>query len=316
MAEKNPEVENVDGEVFEIKETRLKGLGAFAKEAIKRGSLILIEKPQCTPEKYKAAALPQKCRNFGDGVFWMWTVVSSFNSMNQNDQEEYMKLYDMYNDDNFQNIAENFPEKMTKFTNYCLTFLLSGEKDAPPEKKIFEDDEKKVLKILQIWETNAFGDGVRIKFARFNHSCDYNAVRYGDSIYAVSDIKKDEEITVNYQLDNRALGYYTAYYGMMKREVRQKGTSQNRGFLCQCDLCEEQKGTKDESYDQERIEELVFEIQGLKHYRDAAYKAKTLDTARSQYSMKNARREVNCYKKVYKLGIEKKSPAFLSRFTF
>ena len=60
---------------------------------------------------------------------------------------------------------------------------------------------KKVLKIIGIYETNSFEEGLRLKTSRFNHSCWPNAyVHIEHEIRATNDIKVGQEIIINYRL--------------------------------------------------------------------------------------------------------------------
>ena len=58
-----------------------------------------------------------------------------------------------------------------------------------------------ILKIVGIYETNGFENGLKLKTARFNHSCWPNAVQIidTDEIRATYDIKEGQEITINYR---------------------------------------------------------------------------------------------------------------------
>ena len=54
---------------------------------------------------------------------------------------------------------------------------------------------EKMLKIICIYQTNAYDDGLRIKTARINHSCQPNAVALLEinEVRAISDIKVGPE---------------------------------------------------------------------------------------------------------------------------
>ena len=60
---------------------------------------------------------------------------------------------------------------------------------------------EKILQIVCIYESNLFGNGIRIKIARLNHSCHPNAtnIKRNYELRAISDIEPGEEIAINYR---------------------------------------------------------------------------------------------------------------------
>ena len=129
---------------------------------------------------------------------------------------------------------------------------------------------------------------------RFNHSCASNAEiiwRTGENdaceIRCVSKINPGEEITINYS----ALSI-----SMKKLKSRQEILSNNWGFHCHCELCEqEQRKSDDEEY--EKYEKMSEEAEklGLQH--------KNL----LSLAHKNMKREIFYYKEMYKLAQKKKA---------
>merc|ERR1711874_589364 len=199
-------------------------------------------------------------------------VMSLFNQMSESDQEEFQKLHINH---------ENESVKMIRH------FLMKIETD--------QDKTEKILKIVVIYLTNTFDGGLCIKSSRLNHSCFPNAVIGGSEIWATYDIKEGQEITINYQAGG--------FLGMRKRKYRQKILNDNWNFTCSCDLCKKQDHVP--TGIEAKIEELIEEIEKL--YVDEVAARKSHPTmAILQYPPEKCRRQIDCYKKLYKFGKEKK----------
>ena len=82
---------------------------------------------------------------------------------------------------------------------------------------------EKILQIVSIYESNLFGNGIRIKIARLNHSCHPNAtdIKRNYELRAISDIEPGEEIAINYRCGILVVG-------MRRKEIRQKIRSSSR----------------------------------------------------------------------------------------
>ena len=103
------------------------------------------------------------------------------------------------------------------FTSLCSakslqdlnTIVMKMEKDSTKAEKI--------LQIVCIYESNLFGNGIRIKIARLNHSCHPNAtdIKRNYELRAISDIEPGEEIAINYRCGILVVG-------MRRKEIRQK----------------------------------------------------------------------------------------------
>ena len=151
-----------------------KGFGCIALKDIKKGTLILEEKPQCA------------CVNdIGSEEKWTSELFSrllkNFYTMSPSDQSEFLKLH----------TSNGFSkEELGRKINL-----------ASLEDHFINDIS---LKIYGIYETNKFNKGVAIRASRFNHSCVANAENvwnHNDSrieFKASKKIKKGEEITINY----------------------------------------------------------------------------------------------------------------------
>jgi hypothetical protein len=103
--------------------------------------------------------------------------------------------------------------------------------------------------ILAIWAANAFGH-VYLLGSRFNHSCipninfAYNPALHKETFHAVRDITAGEELTITY-ID-----------GMNRKKRQRQVELDKRGFVCDCQACENTK-------DGERKEEIRAEMFNL-----------------------------------------------------
>ena len=130
-------------------------------------------------------------------------VMSSFNRMKKTDQEDYLKLHN-----NFDHIQSLPPQKYLLLKTELemrrtgifqnLSFLNSIE--ANKEKA------EEMVKIFNIYGSNAFLNGVYLKMSRLNHSCRPNAEICSDSdvskplnLRAMSKIEAGEEIFISYE---------------------------------------------------------------------------------------------------------------------
>ena len=123
-------------------------------------------------------------------------------------------------------------------------------------------------------------DGFRIKTSGFKHSCQPNAVTVQKPIgpfqvRAIANIKAGQEINLNLCSD--------PFYGFKNKKQRQKSLLNAPPFvLCSCDLCE-----NDVDIDANAFRALILEAEEL-----------TLNPL----SLENCRKEVKCFKKMYKIG--------------
>lgn len=120
-----------------------KGLGMIAKRNIKRGDLIFKEYPQMPSVSLE---LDKKGR--------FWQIVSFFEQMSKNDQKEYLELHNKFECGELTNDFENYKTE-------------SSEKES--------DTKDELMKIVFIYISNEYVEGVGIKVSRINHSCLPNA---------------------------------------------------------------------------------------------------------------------------------------------
>jgi len=270
--------------LYKVTEIEGKGLGCVAISDIKKGSLILMEKPKLCVEIEEREG----------SSMWIKILLKSFNEMIKADQLEYMTLHNNFQ--NFQNSEDNqnFKKEIAKEIEIVKFEIAKIEQD--PEKA------EEILKILGIYYANIFQGGVCLKGSRFNHSCQPNAafmkINGQLQFRAIGKIKAGKEITLTY-FDN----YFA---GFRNRKYRQQNLLKGWSFLCSCDLCE-----NDVDIDAEAFEAYIQEAEKLTVKCQSACKAGISLGAR-YYSLENCKKEIVCYKQLYKVGREQKiQPYFL-----
>ena len=121
-------------EMYKVLPIEGKGLGVVATKFIKKGTLILNEKPQISLENDPEIPLEIHIRQ----------VISCFYEMSESDQSEYMKLYDKFDSD------------LVKSESNLGLALREGLFEI---KKVINIP--KLQKIFCIFTTNSFHDGLR-----------------------------------------------------------------------------------------------------------------------------------------------------------
>lgn len=126
-------------------------------------------------------------------------------------------------------------------------------------------DMKITIKRMAIFDTNSirmgdkgqYGVGLFALFSRLNHSCNpnlhscYNATIGKETVQAVRQINKGEELTISYM----PMAYRT-------REQRAEMLKEHSGFVCKCRVCEGPRAANSE----ERRQKLFDLDQGLAFY--------------------------------------------------
>ena len=173
--------------LYEVVEIPGKGLGCKALQDIKMGTLILKEKPQC---------VGQKEYDFSYASFE--SQINSFNSMSQQNKEEFLKLSNKYR--NPKSIPTALKNSYSAFKKFVGKYMAKHPKA----------DKNSILDIICIYSTNIWinghGNSVKMKASRFNHSCRSNAETMPCSvdvdeleIRAVSNIKIGKTFVKNVQ---------------------------------------------------------------------------------------------------------------------
>jgi hypothetical protein len=139
----------MESKIFLVTEIEEKGLGCVAQKEIKRGALILREKP-CLLIEF-ALGSGSYAKDYFDDVF------KAFEKMNNDQKKTFFELANCYEQ------IEETKDKMQHFIKYL--------KENPKPSYLKGD----ALKIIQITETNRFHNGVCLEMSRFNHSCVSNA---------------------------------------------------------------------------------------------------------------------------------------------
>ena len=128
-----------------------KGLGCVAKKKIKRGTLILREKP-CLLQNINTTGNLDKA--YFDNIF------DAYEKMDSHQKKHFLEL---------ANNSEHIDEKNVHHIGRNKVYL-NYLKENPKSYA-----EGVALKVIQITETNRFHNGVYLEMSRFNHSCVSNA---------------------------------------------------------------------------------------------------------------------------------------------
>merc|ERR1712037_825266 len=193
----------VEGESLLYKEEKLlgKGISCIAIKDIKRGSLLLREFPQLLISDQMIEYDYDNLHN---------NVIGSFLNMSEEDQERYMELYNMYDED-----SENWSDGIKEILNEAL-LATNG------------------MVFSNISKENALTNGVFLKMSRFNHSCHPNAamscrVSNTQDVRALRKIREGEEITICYTDSSESL---------WSREERRAELKSLYNFDCNCEGCD------------------------------------------------------------------------------
>ena len=253
-----------------------KGFGWIALKNIKVGTMICKEKPQFFPEKIPMELDPPSI-HFSN-------LMNTFFAMSKENQKELLELSNAYSDPNFLNDEakklyfgwKNDTENQTQFDSHLL------------------------LKIICICQTNRFGDGfgeICIKISRINHSCCSNSDYFTNDdgemeIRATSKILEGQEITINYA-------------PRMKKLKERKHGFQIYGFVCSCDLCQNEEINNDnETYD--KFQNLKKEAEEI--FSNFMSLTKTWDDENYTVPYDQLVKAIACQKEMYNLAKKKKAP--------
>ena len=183
----------------------------------------------------------------------------------------------------FNKMSEADQMAYMRLKNICSEEIIDRRLDLKSKIGKIEKDSGKAGEIFQIccvYVSYRMNDGFRIKSSSFKHSCQPNAatVQKPNSphqVRAIANIKEGQEISLNWCID--------PFYGFKNKDHRQESLMNNPPFVvCSCDLCE-----NDIDIDANAFEALILEAEGL---------------AKNFKSLENFRKEVKCYKKMYKVG--------------
>ena len=268
----------------------------FSNDFSFQGSLILNESSQMR-------GIPLKIRGNSK---WMKILMKSFYQMGKSDQLEFMTLRNKWiNIPDYKNYKEAIDKELEFLKSEVSKYLIEHD----PEKA------EEIFKICCIFLGNRRSTGFRIadqsesglmiKTSRFRHSCKPNAISMikTDDLFqirAISNIKAGQEIFIEYNGEN------DPFFKFRNREQRQKILFERWFFVCSCDFCE--NGV---DIDASPYEKWIQEAEKLTISRNSAVKA-GLSLGHLCYSLENCRKEVNCYKQLYKVGkVQKLQPILL-----
>ena len=291
--------------MFQVNPVEGKGFGIVATKFIKKGVLILQEDPQIQIEPNEESQrgedlMSSIVANPGSWKIWINKLWSLFNQMEESDQKEYLELYN------------SFEGEIHVLGKVMLLVLVNQMKENE------EDDAEKILDIVFIYFSNyRVGGKVMIKISRFNHSCRPNAVLKSDTnqIWALSDIKPGQEISIDYCAGE-------GFLGLRSKESRKIYIRQNvlgEQISCSCDFCKEEQegifypGIRYQTLLQSKMDELIAEIEKLEEELETAKQPHSEQDNKGVFEMfppGKCRILVLRYKQLYKLSTEKKAQPF------
>ena len=305
-------------ELYSFSKTR----GCIALKDIKKGTMIVSDYPKCNSQGLFRSIHPDVksgCEKVVDleAQSYVKGILSSFSQMCLEDQEEYMNLFNKYDD------IQAIPQAGVELRYFESLVRRSGEKF----------DEKKV-KIISIFVTNSFGypvlsntesfaprltqstegiRGVPIKISQFRHSCRPNAAikKCYEKFWlqAITKIKAGEEITFSH--------YQSPTFGMFPLETRRRHLFKKFYFMCKCEYCGAQEDVIMQENEIQTATRLVNEDQLIEFLGKEAeirgkfeylYNRKDLPDFKEYYTENSskAREYIDCVKKLYDYGKEKK----------
>ena len=288
-----------------------KGFGIVASTFIKKGTMILKEDAQMplldAPDLEDVTEAVQE-----SWMNWIKKILDLFNKMKNSDQKEYLELYNQFEYVPESDISQWQERVGISYENCVNLWLLKVI------KKMEDDKEKaeKIFKIVGIYYSNYLNDGLKIKRARFNHSCRPNTFQQPrtNEIRVVSNIEPGQEITINYTEREKL------FCDMLSKETRQEFLPDFNVTNCFCNLCKED--TSNKTIIGSKMDELIAELELL---ASVAPKVVNFQSWKHLFSVdpkyendlftpEKCRRHVDLCKEIYKLGKERKDPKY-SLFT-
>ena len=164
-----------------------KGFGIVASTFIKKGTVILEEKAQMP---FLDDGPDLQAIRAESWMNWIKKILALYSKMKKSDQEEYLELYNQFENDPKKDnslwmhvLGTDQSSYENSFKEYLLMFIQKMEDDKEKVEKTF--------KIVGIYFSNSVvKDGLKIKRSRFNHSCRPNTFDdKGDKIWATSNIE-------------------------------------------------------------------------------------------------------------------------------
>ena len=191
--------------------------------------------------------------------------------MSQSDKLEYNKLYNRFKENKNSKDSQKWKEHLL-------------------ERNVTREMADVIVEVFGIYVSNSFRQGVGIQTSRFNHSCAANAeFSFNErlekmEVRAISKVKAGEEITINYK---------PFEISMKNFKTRQEYLLDGWEFNCMCNLCKEEGDSDDKNY--EKFAKLQQEAEILSGDETNSW----------IYQLEKIKKEVSCYKEMYKLAKEK-----------
>ena len=155
----------MESQLYVVTEIEEKGLGCVAMKKIKRGTLILREKP-CLLQKINTTGNLDK--DYFDNIF------DAYEKMDSHQKKIFLEL---------ANNSEHIEERNVYHIGRRKVFL-NYLKENPKSYQ-----EGVALKVIQITETNRFHNGVYLEMSRFNHSCASNGEYFWNEDLNTRDVR-------------------------------------------------------------------------------------------------------------------------------
>ena len=307
--------DSIMSDFYQLTPMEGKGFGIVASKFIEKGTVILPEEDAQMPFFDE----PEELKKVSESVQvvqeswmnWIKKILDLFDKMKDSDQKEYLELYNQFEyvpESDIPQWQERVGISYEKCVNLWLLKVI----------KKMEDDTKKaekIFKIVGIYYSNYLSDGLKIKRARFNHSCRPNTFQQPrtNEIRVVSNIEPGQEITINYTERQKLL------FNMLSKETRQQFLPDFNVTNCFCDFCKEDANEK--TIMGSKMDELIAEMELLAADCTTAMPAlkfSLISSAGSNYETsttdlftpEKCRRHVDLCKEVYKLGKERKAPRY------
>lgn len=209
--------------MIDVRNAGAKGLGVFAKKLIPRGTRIFSERPLL---KFRAQDVPS-------------SLYPAVKLLSVNDRDTLMAL------SSFRDREIDFMRRSIAIfytagaaVSTVLSTLVGKKPFAPPPDTPQRNSISDHVEAMSIFRSNSFDigqPGVALfpKIARINHSClpnaqgNYHAELGRFNVQATRDIKADEEVSLNYVLEEGQL-----------RHVRVEKLRGMYGFECDCPACD------------------------------------------------------------------------------
>jgi len=278
--------------MYSVRNVNGKGLGCIANSRIKRGTLIEKEAPVLETE-WRSGRINEMWNSdsSNDDRWIKWTeyhlkyapeVIEKFIKMEKKQKEEYLKLSNKYK----EKLDQDHPYivDLQQFSHNTLQKFF-------PFLDLGEIDVETALQVYEIFDTNAFHNGVFLKMSRFNHSCIANAEYFWNTtenvreIRSISNIEDGEEITISYG-------------GLEVEDTRVRRENLSRyHFHCNCPACNLSKENLEE---EKKICQNFRELEEKSNF--LRKEQNFIQTITNVFNYLKTRNEVDCYKQMYQIA--------------